>query len=63
MDELMGLNVKVTLNSMSGFITYSGKFIKSIEQYILLETTIGPIYLCNAAIKTIQVIGEHHEEK
>jgi hypothetical protein len=63
MEELIGQKVKVTLNSTSGFITYVGKIIRSIDHFILIDTTLGPIYLSYEAIKTIQVLGDHHEEK
>lgn len=63
MEELLGQKVKVTLNSNSGFITYVGKIIRSIDHFILIDTTLGPIYLSYEAIKTIQVLGDHHEEK
>ncbi|MDD5292808.1 MAG: hypothetical protein PHW40_00680 [Candidatus Izemoplasmatales bacterium] len=63
MEELIGQRVKVTLNSTSGFITYVGKFIRSIDHFVLIDTTLGPIYFGYEAIKTIQVICDHHEEK
>ncbi|MBN2299647.1 MAG: hypothetical protein V3569_01000 [Acholeplasmataceae bacterium] len=63
MEELIGQKVKITLNASSGFITYVGKIIRSLEQFLLIDTTIGPIYISYAAVKTIQVLGDHHEEK
>jgi hypothetical protein len=63
MEELIGQKVKVTLNSTSGYITYVGKIIRSMEHFILIETTLGPIYLSYESIKSIQVLGDHHEEK
>lgn len=63
MDELVGQKVKVTLNANSGFITYTGKIVRALENFILVDTTLGPLYFSYAAIKTIQVMGDHHEEK
>ena len=63
MEELIGQKVKVALNSTSGFITYVGKIIRSIDHFILIDTTLGPIYVSYEAIKTIQVLGDNHEEK
>jgi hypothetical protein len=63
MDELIGQSIKITLNSISGFVTLVGKCIRSLDHFILLETSLGPLYVCYHSIKTIQVIGAHHEEK
>lgn len=63
MDELLNLKIKVTMNSMTGFVTIVGKVVKSIDHFLLLDTTIGPIYISHYAIKTIQVLGDHHETK
>jgi hypothetical protein len=63
MEELIGQKVKVTLNATSGFITYTGKILRSLEKFILIDTTLGPLYLNFTAIKTIQVLSDHHEEK
>lgn len=63
MDEIIGQKVKVTLNSISGFITYVGKVLRSFEDFVLIETSLGPIYICYHSIKTIQVIGDYREEK
>ena len=63
MEELIGQKVKVTLNSVSGFITYTGKVIRSLDQFVLVDTTLGPLYIGYNSIKTIQVIGDHREEK
>jgi hypothetical protein len=63
MEELIGQKVKVTLNSTSGFITYVGKIVRSIDHFILIDTTLGPLYLSFEAIKSIQVLGDRYEEK
>lgn len=63
MEELIGQNVKITLNSISGFVTIVGKVIRSLDQFILVNTTLGPLYISYTSIKTIQVIGDPHEEK
>jgi RNase P/RNase MRP subunit p29 len=63
MDELIGQKVKVTLNSVSGFITIIGKVIRSLDQFVLVDTTLGPLYIGYSSIKMIQVLGDHHEEK
>jgi|GEM_PF-1391541 hypothetical protein len=61
MFELEGLNIKITLNSSTGFITLFGKVIKVFDQFILIESTIGPQYISFHAIKIIQVVGNTHE--
>ncbi|MDI6453268.1 hypothetical protein [Peloplasma aerotolerans] len=63
MEELIGQKVKITLNSISGFVTIIGKVIRSLDQFVLVDTTLGPLYICYNTIKTIQVLGDHHEEK
>lgn len=58
MQELIGLKVKITLNSVSGFITLNGRVVNVFDSFILIETTLGPQYVAFHAIKTILVIGE-----
>ncbi len=63
MEELKGQTVKITMNATSGFVTYIGKVIHSVDQFILVETTLGPLYISISSIKTIQVLGDHSEKK
>lgn len=62
MNNLIGLKVKIALNATAGFITLVGKVVDVFDQFILIDSTIGPYYVSYSAIKTIQVIGEHHEK-
>lgn len=61
MKELIGLKVKIALNTSSGFLTLVGKVINVYDQFILIESTNGPYYVSFQTIKTIQVIGDSHE--
>lgn len=63
MDELLEMCVRVSLNDTHGFVTLTGKVIKLSEHFLLLDTTLGPIYISFTAIKTIQVKGESDEER
>ena len=63
MQELIGMNVKISLNDTHGFVTLVG-IVKKIDQnFLLLDATIGPVYVCIHAIKTIQVKVKPNEEK
>ena len=62
MEELIGLKVKVVLNNTSGFITITGKVIKVFDNFILLDTQIGPQYFSVYHIKRILVLGDSDEE-
>lgn len=62
MKNLIGLKVKIALNAATGFITIVGKVVDVFDQFILIDSTIGPYYVSFSAIKTIQVIGEQHEK-
>ncbi len=63
MDELLGLNVRISLNDTHGFITLTGKVIKLSEHFLLLDSTLGPLYVSYNSIKTMQVKGEINEER
>jgi hypothetical protein len=63
MDELLGMNVRLSLNDTHGFVSLTGKVIKLSEHFLLLDSTFGPMYVSFNAIKTIQVKGESDEER
>jgi len=63
MEELLGMTVRLSLNDTHGFVTLTGKVIKLSEHFLLLDTTLGPIYVSLNAIKTMQVKGENDEER
>jgi RNase P/RNase MRP subunit p29 len=63
MEELLGFNVKVTLNDYQGFVVISGSVLKATAQYILLKTVVGPLYVFLHAIKTIQILGTPYDKK
>jgi len=63
MQELIGTNVKISLNDTHGFVTLVGKVAKIDQNFLLLDSTIGPVYVCIHAIKTIQVKVNTNEEK
>ncbi|MDD3123164.1 MAG: hypothetical protein PHC62_06625 [Candidatus Izemoplasmatales bacterium] len=63
MEEIFGMNVRLSLNDTHGFVTLTGKVIKISEHFLLLDTTLGPIYVSFNAIKTMQVVGESDEER
>jgi hypothetical protein len=62
MFELEGQTIKITLNSLSGFITLVGKVIKVFDQFVLIESSSGPQYVSFSAIKIIQVMSDTHEK-
>lgn len=63
MEELNGQKVKVVLNSSTGFIIFVGTVIRGLENFLLIDSSIGPIYIAYSAIKTIQVVGDQNEKK
>jgi hypothetical protein len=64
MEELVGMFVKITIQSQSGLVIYSGKWIKSNAQFVLLNGKNGPLYIGIQHIKTIQlVVQESNYEK
>jgi RNase P/RNase MRP subunit p29 len=63
MKELIGINVRIVLNDSSGFVTISGKVVNVFDRFILLDTSLGPLYVSFYSIKTIRVMGEDDEKK
>lgn len=63
MEELIGSHVKVALRNTQGFVTLIGTVKKVYPQFILLDTTFGPIYVSIASITTIEIRGSAHEKK
>lgn len=63
MKELIGINVRIVLNDSTGFVTISGKVVNVFDRFILLDTSLGPLYVSFYSIKTIRVMGEDDEEK
>jgi RNase P/RNase MRP subunit p29 len=61
MQELIGLNVKIALNDSHGFVSLIGEVKKIDQNFLLIESTIGPIYIPITSIKTIQVKGVQDE--
>ena len=58
MDELVGLTVKVTLNSASGLMVTTGKVTRVDKDYILINTFNGPVYIFTNFIKTVSVVKD-----
>jgi RNase P/RNase MRP subunit p29 len=54
MDELLGRNVKIVLNSSSGMIVISGEVIKIDDGFLLLSTSQGQMFVSLQSIKTIE---------
>jgi len=63
MKNLIGINVRISLNDNSGFVTISGKVIDVLERFLLIDSNLGPLYISFYAIKTIRVMGEDDEKK
>ena len=63
MQELIGMNVKISLNDTHGFVNLVGKVVRIDQNFLLIDATIGPVYVCIHAIKTIQVKVNINEEK
>lgn len=63
MKELIGINVRIVMNDTSGFVTISGKVVNVYDQFLLIDSTLGPLYVSFYAIKTIRVMGEEDEDK
>jgi len=62
MNELIGIKVRIVLNDTSGFVTISGLVINVFDRFLLLDTSMGPLYVSFYAIKTIRVMGEDDEK-
>ncbi len=63
MEELKGRRIRITLTGHTGFISYTGKFVSCDQNFVLVETTLGPIYIQIQVIKTIQIVGNSYEER
>ena len=63
MQELIGMHVKISLNDTHGFVALAGKILRIDQNFLLIDSTIGPVYVCIHAIKTIQVKVNTNEEK
>ncbi len=63
MEELIGQHVKVALRNTHGFVTLIGTVKKVYDQFILLDTTFGPMYVSITSITTIEIRGTDHEKK
>jgi len=55
MEELLGRNVKIVMNSNTGMIVISGEVIKIDDSFILLVTNQGQMFVSLHAIKTIEL--------
>jgi len=62
MKELVGLNVKVVLNSSYGIISTVGKFIKLDGDFILVDTKEGPNYIPVSNIKIIKIVKDDDQD-
>lgn len=59
MEELTGLYVKIFLNASYGITVASGKFIKKENDFIVVESNQGPIYIPLANIQVIKVVKDN----
>jgi len=54
MEELLGRNIKIVLNSTSGIIVISGDVLKMDEHFIMLASEQGNVFVSLNSIKTIE---------
>jgi RNase P/RNase MRP subunit p29 len=54
MEELLGRDIRIVLNSTSGIIVISGNAIKMDEHFILVANEQGNVFVSLNSIKTIE---------
>lgn len=63
MEDLIGLQVKITLISGQGFAIVSGEVLSVREPFVVIQSNLGPMYVSYYSIKTIQIEKAQHETK
>ncbi len=61
MEELTGLNAKISFINNTGVILMSGIIIKANDIFIVLKTNLNVVYIPINAIKLIQLVEKNEK--